>query len=221
MHLTCFKYADTFLHERYIFCREAEDRFRPIPLTLFLIEADDGRRILADTGCDWLPGFVMRRFQRPAELLQNAGIRLDSISDVFLTHSHLDHAGCSYLFPNAVFHMHEEEVTDARAFLPDHANIQTFRETVEIAPNVHGIWIGGHTKGSSIMRLDTEEAPWILAGDECYSPDCIRRGIPTGSSACPERSARFIQEYGSPEYRTLIFHDLACCPDELGAYPIF
>ena len=49
-----------------------------------LVEADDGHRILVDTGA------------RPDTVLENArdlGIDLSSVSDVILTHNHDDHVG--------------------------------------------------------------------------------------------------------------------------------
>ena len=220
MRLTCLKYADTFLHERQIFCRGAEDRYRPIILTFFLIETDDGRRILADTGCDWLPGFVMRRFRRPSDVLQDAGASPESVTDVILTHAHLDHAGCAGSYPEAVFHIQRDELAGTRAFLPDGANVRPFEQTADVAPGVRAIRIGGHTRGSSVVELRGEGVPLILGGDECYLHDCFRRGIPTGSSVCPEKSARFLEEYGASGCRVVLFHDPAAAPGEPGAYRI-
>ena len=219
MRLTCFKYADTFLHEKSIFCRDWQEKYRPISLLFYLIETD-GRVILADTGCDWLTGFVMQSFRNPAELLAESGVRPESVTDVILTHAHLDHAGGSGYFPGAVFHLQEDELRDAGQFLPKGAEVRLFREQADVSPGVRAVWSGGHTRGSSVVELDADGQKWVLTGDVCYLPDCFTRGIPTGASFCPERSLAFLRKYGDPAYKLLTFHDPDICPGGPGAYRI-
>lgn len=48
---------------------------------------------------------------------------------------------------------------------------------------------------------------YIISGDECYSKECLKNKIPTGSSVCPEKSVEFIEKYSDSKYTVLLCHD--------------
>ena len=68
--------------------------------------------------------------------------------------------------------------------------------------------IGGHSKGSCVVEITDGSKKYVVCGDECYSPLCLEKRIPTGSSVCPERSRQFIDKYGSGEYVALLCHQM-------------
>ena len=72
---------------------------------------------------------------------------------------------------------------------------------------IRAIRIGGHPVGSCVVEITDKDAVYVIAGDECYLYECIERGIPTGSSRCPEKSRAFIEKYGKEPYHVLLCHD--------------
>ncbi len=95
---------------------------------LFLIEKD-GRKILVDTGA----GELLRKVNIGGKLfdgLKAAGISPSDITDILITHIHLDHSGGltiagKRMFPNAVVHIGKPDVD---FFLnPDIAKTSTYR----------------------------------------------------------------------------------------------
>lgn len=87
-------------------------------------------------------------------------------------------------------------------------NVCLFDDEKEICQNVKTIKIGGHSKGSCIVEITGNEEKYIIAGDECYLHECLKKRIPTGSSYCPEKSRKFIEKYGNGEYAVLLCLDI-------------
>lgn len=202
MKLTALQYGTTRITEKMAFpCGDAEKEI-PIALLFFLIETED-RRILLDTGCDTMPGFPLYTHEKPVQTLARLGLSPSDITDVILTHAHGDHAGCACHYPQALFWLQEEALEAAKKHLPPNARLQLFCEQAEPVCDVVIRYVGGHAKGSCIVELGNT----VLCGDECYTRENLTRGIPTGSSRDPEKSAAFIQRYRAPHYRTILFHD--------------
>ena len=94
------EYGKSVLSEREIFQGGVEDKFRPIVFMIYLIKTEN-RLILADAGCETMPGFDMRDFIGPIKALEKTGIKPEDITDVIITHSHHDHIECVKYFKNA------------------------------------------------------------------------------------------------------------------------
>ncbi|MBQ7386766.1 MAG: MBL fold metallo-hydrolase [Clostridia bacterium] len=177
-----------------------------IALRLFLIEAD-GRLIAVDAGCDTMPGFTVSENIGPARAIADAGYSPLDVTDLILTHSHHDHTECASLFKNATVYINTDEYESAKKYIPDEMKVVTFDEAFDLTPAVRILRIGGHTAGSSVVEVEAGEITYVLAGDECYSSECILCGIPTGISYNKERSAEFIKKYSHEKYRVLVTHD--------------
>lgn len=202
MRLTALQYGTTRITEDMAFPGGDPEKELPIALLFFLIEAGS-QRILVDTGCDTMPGFPLYTFEPPLQTLSRLGLSPADITDVILTHAHGDHAGCARHYPQACFWLQEEALEAAGKYLPPNGQTRIFGEQAAPAPGVVIRHIGGHAKGSCIVELGST----VLCGDECYTRENLTRGIPTGSSRDPEKSAEFIQKYRMPNYRTILFHD--------------
>ena len=206
MRLTALRYGATLLSEAQIFLGGRKERMYPISLTIYLIETE-GRRILVDAGCDTMPGFPLTEMAGPVAVLREMGYAPEDITDVILTHSHHDHAEGAVHFPHALFTVQTEEYPKCERYLPTGARVRLFGEELTVCENVVVRRVGGHTAGSSVVELHQGETVYVLCGDECYSPLCLTRGIPTGASRCPEKSRAFIETYRHPPYRVLVAHD--------------
>lgn len=199
-------YGKSVLPESWIFENGAENKLLPIVFRVYLIKTEN-RLILADAGCETMPGFVMTDFIGPVKALRNIGVKADEITDLMITHAHHDHIECAKYFKNAVIYIQKDEYEAGKGYLPENLNILTFDEEMQICDGIKAVKIGGHSKGSSIVEITDSGKKYIIAGDECYKGDCLTKQIPTGSSYNPEKSRDFVKKYGNGDYTVLLCHD--------------
>ena len=206
MDIIPVKYAESVLSESEIFKNGDKDRLRSIVFMLYLIKTNE-RIILVDAGCETMPGFDMKNFVGPVKALEKLGVSLDCITDVVITHSHHDHIECVKYFNKAVIHIQLEEFKTGRKYIPDNFRINTFEDEFCVCRNVRIIKIGGHSKGSCIVEIKKDGKTYIIAGDECYLRECLKKKIPTGSSVNIKLSKDFIEKYSDEKYIVLLCHD--------------
>ena len=204
--VTSITYAESTLPESWVLERGAENRTLPIVFTLYVIKTEN-RLILVDAGCDELPGFVMRNFSRPVDALEKQDILPQSITDVIITHAHRDHIGAVHHFKNSIIYIQKDEYEKGRTFIPDDFQVRCFDDECEIDTSVKMIKIGGHSVGSCVVVFEMNHKKYVIAGDECYRKECLEMKIPTGKSCCPEKSRKFIEDYGDGSYVLLLCHD--------------
>ena len=77
------EYGKSVLPESMIFQGGADDKFRPIVFMIYLIKTQN-RLILADAGCETMPGFDMQDFIGPVKALEKLGIKPENITDVIM-----------------------------------------------------------------------------------------------------------------------------------------
>ena len=153
-----------------------------------------GRTILVDAGLGTeFPGFP--RAGQLVHRLEAAGIDLGSVTDVVLTHMHMDHIGGllvdgvkQRLRPDLRIHVADAEVkfwaapdfshTDmpppvpdvlrsaANKFVHDYGSrLRPFADETEVAPGVVVRRTGGHTPGHSVVRVSSGGERLTFAGD--------------------------------------------------------
>ena len=201
------EYGRSVLAESMIFQGGAEDIFRPIVFMIYLIKVQD-RLILADAGCETMPGFDMHDFIGPLKALEKLNIKPEDITDVIITHAHHDHVECVSRFKNAVIYIQRDEYESGKGYFAEGMSIKLFDDEIQICPDVKVIKIGGHSKGSCIVEITDNGETYIIAGDECYLRECLDKRISTGTSYCPEKIRKVIEKYGNGEYAVLLCHDI-------------
>jgi glyoxylase-like metal-dependent hydrolase (beta-lactamase superfamily II) len=117
--------------------------------------------------------------------LAKAGVKPEEVELVILTHLHWDHVGAVELFPNAQFIVSEEELRFALnptpclyasyealqlGIQPLFLKILNRLKTVdmkekEILPGVRTIPLPGHSPGGIGVVVETDEGPYVIAGD--------------------------------------------------------
>ena len=188
------------------------------PLNVLVVRSGD-QTILVDSGLGGqFPGFP-RAGQFPKRL-KAAGIELGSVTDVVLTHMHMDHIGGllveevkKQLRPDLRIHVAATEVdfwatpdfshtvmpkpvpnvlrSTARQFLNEYHNqLRTFEEEHEVAPGVLAWRTGGHTPGHSVVRLTSGGERLTFAGDAIFPVGFDHPDWHNGFEHDPEESVR-------------------------------
>ncbi|GAA5166047.1 MBL fold metallo-hydrolase [Pseudonocardia eucalypti] len=188
------------------------------PLNVAVVRSG-GRTILIDSGLGTeFPGFP--RAGQLAVRLDAAGIDPASVTDVVLTHLHMDHIGGllvdglrGRLRPDLRVHLAAAEAefweapdfsrtvmpapvpdvlrTTASRFLDVYrGNLKPFETEYEVAPGVMICRTGGHTPGHSIVRLESGGDRLTFAGDAVFQPGFDNPEWHNGFEHDPEESAR-------------------------------
>jgi len=204
----CLKYAESVLSENMVFDGGSTEKQIPISFAFYLIKTDN-RNILVDAGCDTMPGFDMKKYYSPAFVLRTIGLSVDDITDVVITHAHHDHIEAVKHFKNAMVHITEEEYLNGKKYIPDNMTVNVFKDEYQIMPQVKTIKCGGHSKGSAIVEIISNDTTHILAGDECYTNANIDKKLCTGSFFNKEKAIDFIEKYSNKKYRVHTCHDIS------------
>ena len=135
--------------------------------------------------------------RRPADALKLVGVDPESVGQVIVTHLHNDHVGAFDSFPNAVFHLQDDEMDFAtgrymcherlrKPYEPDHVVglvRLVFRNQVvfhdgdeELAAGLSVHRIGGHSKGLQAVRVHTRRGWVVLASDASHYYEHFEKG---------------------------------------------
>ena len=201
-----------------------EDMFLPPemldwPLNVVVVRSG-GRTILIDAGLGADPDLNLPQAGRLAERLEAAGIDLASVTDVVLTHMHMDHIGGllvdgvkEQLRPDLRIHVAAAELKFweapdfSRAVMPPgfpdalrraakrfvnlyHNQLRPFEEKYEVAPGVVVRRTGGHTPGHSVVRLASGGDRLTFAGDAVFQVGFDQPEWHNGFEHDPEEAAR-------------------------------
>lgn len=179
-----------------------------------------GQTILIDAGLGLDPDLHLPRAGQLIQRLESAGIDLASVTDVVLTHMHMDHIGGllidgvkDRLRPDLRIHVAAAEVrfwempdfshTSMPSGFPDslratakrfkqeyHSHLRPFEEEYEVAPGVVVQRTGGHTPGHSVVRLASGGDRLTFAGDAIFAVGFDQPGWHNGFEHDPEEAAR-------------------------------
>ena len=179
-----------------------------------------GKTILIDAGLGSDPDLHLPRAGQLIKRLEFAGIDLSSVTDVVLTHMHMDHIGGllvdgvrERLRPDLRVHAAAAEAkfwaspdfsrtnmpqgfpdalrSTAKRFLKEYQNqLRPFGEEYEVAPGVVVHRTGGHTPGHSVVRLASGGDRLTFAGDAVFSVGFEHPDWHNGFEHDPEEAAR-------------------------------
>ncbi|MGY4625356.1 MBL fold metallo-hydrolase [Bradyrhizobium sp. USDA 4486] len=187
------------------------------PLNVLVVRSG-GRTILVDTGAG-----VNSNLPKAGQLthrLEAAGIDLADLTDVVLTHLHMDHVGGllvdgvkEQLRPDLRIHVAAAEVkfwakpdfslvsmpegfpqvleSTAQKFLREYRTyLRTFDDRAEIAPGVVAQRTGGHTPGHCVVRLNSGGDRLTFAGDAVFQVGFDHPDVHNGFEHDPMEAAR-------------------------------
>jgi glyoxylase-like metal-dependent hydrolase (beta-lactamase superfamily II) len=179
-----------------------------------------GKVILIDAGLGSDPDLHLPRAGQLIKRLEAAGVELESVTDVVLTHMHMDHIGGllidgvkERLRKDLRIHVAAAEVkfweapdfshvsmppgfpdalrATARQFVKEYgARLQPFDEQHEVAPGVVIRRTGGHTPGHSVVRVSSGNEGLTFAGDAVFTVGFEHPDWHNGFEHDPEEAAR-------------------------------
>lgn len=176
--------------------------------------------ILIDAGLGLDPDLNLPRAGQLIKRLEGAGIDLASVTDVVLTHMHMDHVGGllvqgvkERLRPDLRIHVAAAEVkfwespdfshvsmppgfpdalrAAAKHFAADYQKeLRLFDDEYEVAPGVVVSRTGGHTPGHSVVRIASGNDRLMFAGDAVFAVGFEHPDWHNGFEHDPEEAAR-------------------------------
>ncbi|MCP3393450.1 MBL fold metallo-hydrolase [Bradyrhizobium sp. CCGB12] len=179
-----------------------------------------GKTILIDAGLGSDPDLHLPRAGQLIKRLEAAGIDLPSVTDLVLTHMHMDHIGGllvdgvkERLRPDLRIHVAAAEVkfweapdfthtnmpqgfpdalrSTAKRFVKEYGNqLRLFDEQHEVAPGVVARRTGGHTPGHSVVRIASGGDALTFAGDAVFAVGFEQPDWHNGFEHDPEEAAR-------------------------------
>lgn len=188
-------------------------------LNVMVVRSGD-RNILIDAGLGMDPDLNLPRAGQLIRRLGASGIDLGEITDVVITHLHMDHIGGllvdgvkEQLHPELRIHVAAAEVefwkapdftrtnmppgfpdalrATATHFLAEYGSyVRTFDEMHEIAPGVTAHRTGGHTPGHSVVRLNSNAEALTFAGDAIFAVGFEQPNWHNGFEHDPEGAAQ-------------------------------
>ncbi|MEE8143561.1 MAG: MBL fold metallo-hydrolase [Planctomycetota bacterium] len=217
----------------------------PLALRLMLLSHSSGARVLVDSGVgDKFDAKFQERFAlgpNPADdtplsaALGRAGVSLDQVTHLVLTHMHFDHGGgvsrrtadgslvptlpeAEHFLQRANLETAENPNPRERAsYLPE--NVVPLRETSltllegeqEVLPGLRLIPTNGHTDGMQIVRLDGGGRVLYFVADLAPTHHHLHLPITMGYDLCPReimKEKQRIWQQAMAEEATLVFeHD--------------
>ncbi len=206
-------------------------------LNVVVVRSGD-QTILVDAGLGFDPDLNLPRAGQLIMRLEAAGIDLASVTDIVLTHMHMDHVGGlivdgvkKRLRPDLKIHVAAAEVefwkapdfshtampqgfpdalrSAAKRFAADYADqIRTFDDEYELAPGVLVQRTGGHTPGHSVVRIRSGGEGLMFAGDAVFTVGFDHPDWHNGFEHDPEEAARV---------RVRLLRELAASSEQLVA----
>lgn len=188
-------------------------------LNVVVVRSGD-QTVLVDAGLGFDPDLNLPRAGQLIRRLEGAGIDLGSVTDVVLTHMHMDHIGGlivdgvkERLRSDLRIHVAAAEVafwespdfshtnmpdgfpdalrSAAKRFMAEYRNnLRTFDEEHEVAPGVVAYRTGGHTPGHSVVRLASAGEALTFAGDAIFAVGFDQPDWHNGFEHDPEEAAR-------------------------------
>ena len=172
----------------------------PMPMDYFVwLVRNAERTIVIDTGFDQAMAEKRKRvfIRQPAAGLALLGVKAAGVKDVILTHLHYDHVGTFADYPNAQFHIQDDEMQYATGRHMRHKQFNhgyevdevigmvrlVYKERVsfyngdaDFAPGVSIHRIGGHTKGLQSVRVHTQRGWVVVASDASHYYEHFEKG---------------------------------------------
>lgn len=196
------RYAHHFRTARENFLGGDPHDESPMPIDYFVWAVTGGDQVFViDTGFDEAMARKRGRefLHSPGEGLKKVGVDPAFVKNVIISHMHYDHCGNHNLFPAARYHVQDREMqfSTGRHMCHAHMRFPFDEEDVvamvrklfagrlvfhdgddEIASGLSVHFVGGHSMGLQMVRVNTRRGWVVLASDAAHYYANIERGLP-------------------------------------------
>ena len=210
-------YGDSKFREDKVFLDGSENKKVSFEWLFWLVKGN-GKTILVDTGFDeddLAVKWNIQNYISPQKQLERLDIRPEDVTDVILTHAHWDHIGSLHLYTNANVWLQQSEYDFIKGLVSeDVSETNGFRyKDLKLLKQIeeegrlklasgesiifNGITLtpgGTHTPGSQYVTIETADGSVIIAGDDAYMYENIRRHKPIGSASDYEANLTTIRD---------------------------
>ncbi len=218
MEIIAFKYGESLFSTEKIFYKDNRHELVPFSWLFYLIK-NSGKFILVDTGFStemFIERYKIENYENPLKILKNNNIQPEEITDLIITHAHFDHVGNISKFPHASIFIQSDELKGLSKHMDTSRfgkQIVEFNDKLEIGnTGISVVKIGGHTSGSSIVKVNSAEGDIIITGDEAYLYENIVKDIPIGTYHNAEKNRLFIKSLNKSIKNVFTFHDPSIVP---------
>jgi len=172
----------------------------PMPMDYFLwVARSPERTVVIDTGFTREVAAQRKRtyLREPVEGLKLLGVDPEKIEDVIVTHFHYDHVGGYRWFPNARFHVQDDEMRYATGRHMCHTRFNHGYDVADVEGMIRLVFqgrvqftdgsadpfpgisihrIGGHTAGMQCVRVNTRRGWVVVASDTSHYYEHFEQG---------------------------------------------
>lgn len=209
-----YAHREAAAHEHF-YRADACDSSMPMSYYVWLIVSDDGA-IVVDTGFTRQTAEERGRdyIASPLDTMRRLGVDPDEVHQLVLTHFHFDHTGHAQDFPSAQIVVQEQEMRfwfgpnaglgeypslakadDLSGLVAANLNgrLRWVNGEADLVPGVSVHLVAGHTPGSQVVRVMTNQGPVVLAGDASHFYANLEQNKPYAIvHTLPEMYAAFI-----------------------------
>ncbi|MDG6904884.1 MAG: N-acyl homoserine lactonase family protein [Nitrososphaerota archaeon] len=207
-------------------------RDQPVPYPIWVIKGEN-RVVLVDTAFDTevtAPWPKTATTFGTEQSLAEAGVDTSKVTDVIITHMHVDHFTGYTKFPQAKFYIQKKELdhclgsvnTFPKVFgfplraaqdtiaLMRHGRLRVVDGDEELFPGLKVVLAGGHTPGLQMLAVETEKGTAFLASDNAYLYHNLKEDLPVGyycNLVEAARAIRIAKKIASSEDMIIPGHD--------------
>ncbi len=217
LKIYALKYGQSYFQNRFIYYKDKSKKKSKFHWLFYYLEYQKGK-ILIDTGFESKKYQKMFgvKFKHPIKVLKMLNVNPEQITDIIITHSHFDHIENIKYFKNANIIIQKDELKKylkkkSSYFIKkqlEKGKVFTFNQQYKLYELIIINKVGGHTKGSSVVKINYKNKNYLFVGDECYFRKGCMNEMASGSYFNFKKNINFLKSLKNEGNLVIFpFHD--------------